>query len=156
VATLSGDVETFLTERLGEWALAAGFRRGLWGPGGDARAPHSLLDLARPAASARSVSHYIFLGAVVALASLAWPVLQEQTGAVWPMSGGRVQVLRDAFLTGICSGAWEALLAAVLLLVIIASLVTAVRARVRMERDFSEFWYSALPTLRRMMADRLP
>lgn len=156
VAALSGDVETFLTERLGEWALAAGFRRRLWRPGGDARAPHSLLDLARPAASARSVSHYIFLGAVVALASLAWPVLQEQTGAVWPMSGGRLQVLRDAFLTGICSGAWEALLAAVLLLVIIASLVTAVRARVRMERDFSEFWYSALPTLRRMMADRLP
>lgn len=156
LAALSGDVETFLTERLGEWALAAGFRRRLRRPGGDAHAPHSLLDLARPAASARSVSHYIFLGAVVALAFLAWPVLQEQTGGVWPMSGGRLQALQDAFLRGICSGAWEALLAAVLLLVIIVSLVTAVRARVHMERDFSEFWYSALPTLRRMMADRLP
>ncbi len=158
VAALSGDVETFLTERLGEWALAAGFRRRRRRPGGDAHAPHSLLDLgrARRAARARSVSHYIFLGAVVALAFLAWPVLQEQTGAVWPMSGGRLQVLRDAFFRGICSGAWEALLAAVLLVVIIVSLLIAVGARVRMERDFSEFWYSALPALRRMMADRLP
>ncbi|MCK4512911.1 DUF2235 domain-containing protein, partial [bacterium] len=155
VADLGEDVETFLTERLGEWTLAAGLRRRFPKWGGGSRPPQSLLDLEGWVAQVRSVAHYFFLAAALGLCVLAALTLKKVTGDFLPTSGERLLVLWEVFCRGICSGAWAALLAVALLLVIIATLVIAVWTRWRMERDFSEFWYSALPGMRRMMVDRL-
>ena len=155
VKAFGEEVGAFLTGKLSERALVDDLTYRFERRGEDPCSPHSPLDLARWSARVRSVSHYFFLVALVGLAALALCILKEQPDGVWPMSLKQLQVFWDVFTGGTWSGALQGLLAAALLATIIASLAIARRARVRMERGFSEFWYRALPDLRRMLVDRL-
>ena len=152
-AAVSEEVQDFLDDRLDDWASAVERERSIPRLHGEPGWPHSVLDVERRRVMRAVVAHYFFLASALALVILACLALKELTGGFWPMSMERGGVLWNALVTGVSGGAVRAWVALGLLVVAVASSMTAVFARVMLRRDVSEFWYTTLGGLRDRLAD---
>ncbi len=134
----------FLDSRFDEWRVAAGrswrFRRE--GGRGSLRA---LLHLVPDSVRVRAACSYI---RILAVAVLVGQILRV---CPWPPSRDNLQGTAKGLWDALLLWEWYGILAGALALTIVASAVVETRSRMWMEREFSEFWHTALQGLRRTL-----
>jgi uncharacterized protein (DUF2235 family) len=130
----------FLDNRLDEWRVAAGRDRTLRTEGGRGSL-RALLHLVPGSVRTRAACSYI---RVVAVGTFA---LQLLVSGWWP-SCENLQGAAKELWFALLRGAPQGILAGALVLTIVASAILEHLVRRRMEREFSEFWHTALRSLR--------